>query len=90
MSIQRKDLHPYFKNLIRFSGKLVLVEGTIKLRVILGTWPSVINMDVDFLVVHIPNITYNTILGRMSLNKVKAIISTPYLLMKFLTPYKVG
>ena len=62
------------------------MEGTIRLRVTLGTWPAVVSMDVNFLIIDAPNNAYNVILGRTSLNKARAIISTPYLLMKFLTP----
>ena len=62
------------------------MEGIVKLRVMLGMWPTVVNMDVDFLTVNIPNNAYNTILGRMSLNKARVIISTLHLLMKLLMP----
>ena len=55
----------------------------IRLRVTLGTWPIVADMDIDFLVVEGLNNAYNSFLGRMSLNKAKAIILTPHLLMKF-------
>ena len=41
-------------------------------------------MDVDFLIVEAPNNTYNAIMGKTLLNKAKAIISTPHLLIKFL------
>ena len=61
------------------------VEGTLRLRVTLGTWPMVVNMDIDFLIIDAPNNGYNVILGRMSLNKARAIISTTHLLMKFPT-----
>ena len=47
-------------------------------------------MDVEFLIVEAPNNTYNAIMGRTLLNKAKAIISTPHLLMKFLTPNGIG
>ena len=86
MNIKRRDLKPYPGNLVRFFGKQMSMEGVVKLRVTLGTWPSVVSMDVDFLIVNTPNIAYNAILGRMSLNKAKAIVLTPYLMMKFLTP----
>ena len=61
------------------------VEGTIRLRVTLRSWPVVVDMDIDFLVVEGLNNAYNAILGRMSLNKVKAITLILYLLMKFPT-----
>jgi hypothetical protein len=33
---------------------------------------------------------YNTILGIGALNKLGAIVSTPHLMMKFLTPNEIG
>ena len=84
MNITRFDLKPHNSNLIGFLGKQVLAKGMVKLRVALGAWPVVANMDIDFLIVNAPNNVYNIILGRTTLNKVKAIISTPHLLMKFL------
>ena len=53
------------------------VEGVVKLRVIMRAWPSIINMDVDFLIVDAPNNAYNAILGQMSLNKARVIVLTP-------------
>ena len=62
----------------------MLIKGIVRLRVMLGTWHVVVNMDIDFLIINALNNTYNVILGRMSLNKAKVIVSTPHLLMKFL------
>ena len=73
-----------------FFGKQVPMEGIMKLRVTLGTWPLVVNMDVDFLVVNTPNMAYNAILRRTSLNKARVMILTFHPLNKFLTPYRVG
>ena len=90
MGVRKFDLKPHEGSLIGFSGKHVLVEGLIRLRVTLGTWPVVVDMDVDFLVVEAPNMAYNAIMGRMSLNRAQAIISTSHLLMKFPTPKGIG
>ena len=56
MNISKVDLKPHNKNLIRFFGKQVLVEGIVKSRVIMGTWLLVINMEVGFLIVDALNI----------------------------------
>ena len=48
----------------------------MRLKVTMGTWPLVINMDIDFLVVDVPNHAYNAILGRTLLNTAKVIMST--------------
>ena len=68
----------------------MLVEGTVRLRVMMGTWLVVINMDVDFLIVDASNNAYNAILERTSLNKVKVIVSIRHLLMKFPMPKVIG
>ena len=61
------------------------VECIVKLRVTLGTWPSIVSMDVDFIVVDTLNIAYNAFLEKRYQKKEKAIVSTPHLLMKFTT-----
>ena len=55
----------------------------MKLRVMLGMWPLDVNVADDFLIVNALNNAYNAILARTSLNKRRAIISTPCLFMKF-------
>ena len=79
MDIKKSDLKPYEGNLIGFSGKHVPFESLIRLRVILGTWPSTVDMNVDFLMVDAPNTVYNAIMGRTSLDRAQAIVSTPSL-----------
>ena len=63
MGIKKSNLKPYEGSLIGFSRKHVLVEGLIRLRVTLGTWLAVMDMDVDFLVVDASNTAYNVIMG---------------------------
>ena len=75
MNISMADLKPHNGNLINFFGKQVLVEGMIKLRVTLGMWPTVVDMNIDFLVIEASNIAYNAIPRRMSLNKARVIVS---------------
>ena len=65
------------------------IEGTIRFRVTLGTWLAIVKMDIDFLIIDALNNAYDAILGRASLNKARAIVSTLHLLMKFLTPNKI-
>ena len=90
MRIKKVDLKPHKGSLIGFSGKHVPIEGLIRLRVTLGTWPAVVDMDIDFLVVDTPNTMYNAIMGQTSLNKAQVIMSMPHLLMKFPTLNGVG
>ena len=90
IGIRKANLKPHEGSLIGFSGKHVPVEGLIRLRVTLGTWPAVVDVDVNFFVVDTSNMAYNAIMGRMSLNRLQAIVSTPHLLMKFPTPKGIG
>ena len=64
MNIQKRDLRPYTKNLIRFSRKLMFIEGMVKVKVTPETCPLVVNMDVDFLVIDTLNMVYNAIMGK--------------------------
>ena len=86
INISKANLKPLNGNLIGFFGNQVPMEGIVKLRITMGTWLLVVSMDVDFLIINALNMAYNTILGRMSLNKVKAIVSISHLLMKFPMP----
>ena len=70
INIRKFDLRPHDGNLIGFFGKQVPIEGSIKLRVTLGTWMIVIDMDVDFLIIDALIMAYNTIMGRTSLDKI--------------------
>ena len=89
MNITKVDLKPYSGNLIEFSGKQMPVEDTVRLRVTLGMWHLIVNMNIDFLIVNAPNNAYNTILERTSLNEARVIILTPHLLMEFPTPCRI-
>ena len=77
MNIQKRDLKPNLRNLINFFGKQVSVECIVKLKVTLLTWPSIVSMDVNFLIVDTPNIAYNAFLGRMLPEKGKGNCFNP-------------
>ena len=80
----------YIGALVGFTEGQGQVDDAIRLQLTTGTQPCVKTMEIDFLVVSTRNNAYNTILGRSSLNKIRAIISTPHLLMKFLTNKGIG
>ena len=63
IGIKKTDLKPHEGRLIGYSGKHVLVEGLIRLKVTLDTWPAMVDLDVDFLVVDTSNTAYNAIMG---------------------------
>lgn len=63
-------------------GDRLLPLGTICLLVIARTGEHQDTLVVDFLVIDCPS-AYNTILGRSTLNRLKVVTSTYYLLMRF-------
>ncbi|XP_077246054.1 uncharacterized protein LOC143885898 [Tasmannia lanceolata] len=70
-----------------FSGGSILIEGRIDLPVTFGTEPCQKTIMQTFLVVKVPS-TYNAIIGRPTLKKLEAVVSTPHLKVKF--PMKAG
>ena len=75
----------YIGTLIGFVEGQVQVDGMVRLQLAIGSQPCVMTMEIDFLIVSTHNSTYDAILGRPSLNKIRVIVSTPHLLMKFPT-----
>ena len=65
------------------------IEGIITLPVTVDIEPHQKTLRLTFLVVKVPS-AYNTILGRPSLNAFRAMVWTYHLLVKFLTPHRVG
>lgn len=64
------------------------MEGVIILSTMVGTSPQWMTVQLEFLMMKIPSV-YNAILRCPSLNAFKPMISTYYLLMKFLTKYGI-
>ncbi|XP_058070992.1 uncharacterized protein LOC131220032 [Magnolia sinica] len=82
MGIDRSRLQPVRTSLHGFAGDKIILEGTISRPVIAGEGQNQVTLLVDFLVVNTPS-TYNVILGRPSLNSMRAVVSTYHLIMKF-------
>ncbi|XP_077214533.1 uncharacterized protein LOC143849414 [Tasmannia lanceolata] len=82
-------LTPVEWSIYGFSGGSISIEGRIDLPVTFGTEPRQQTIMQTFLIVKVPS-TYNAIIGRPSLNKLEAIISTPHLKIKFPTKAGVG
>jgi len=89
MRLGRDQLRPVCLPLIGFGGMKVQPIGTITLPVVVGLYPQQITKEVNFLVVDCSS-SYNAIIGRPTLNSWKAVTSTYYLLVKFLTEYGIG
>ena len=89
MGIGRERLEPVNTHLRGFSGEKVLPLGSIHLVLTLGDPPCQATTTVRFLIVDSPS-AYNVLLGRPSLNAIKAIPSSYHMVIKFPTTNGVG
>ena len=89
MGIGRKKLEPVSTHLQGFSGEKVLPLGSIHLVLTLGDPTCMATTAVKFLIVDAPY-AYNMLLGRPSLNAIKAIPSAYHMMIKFPTTNGVG
>uniref|UniRef100_A0A2N9HHE1 Uncharacterized protein n=1 Tax=Fagus sylvatica TaxID=28930 RepID=A0A2N9HHE1_FAGSY len=70
-------------------GTSVYPLGIISLPIIAGTYPKQATKRVEFLVVDCPS-AYNVIIGRPTLNRLRAVTSTYHLLVRFPTEHGIG
>ena len=89
MGIGREKLELVNTHLRGFSGEKVLPLGSIQLVLTLGEPPCQATITARFLIVDAPS-TYNMLLGRPSLNAIKAIPSAYHMIIKFPTIHGVG
>ena len=89
MGIGREKLEPVSTHLRGFSGEKVLPLGSIQLILTLGDHSCQATTAVKFLIVDAPS-AYNMLLGRPSLNAIKAIPSAYHMMIKFPTTGGVG
>ena len=89
MGIGRERLEPVNTHLRGFSGEKVLPLGSIQLVLTLGEPPCQATTTARFLIVDAPS-AYNMLLGRPSLNAIKAIPSAYHMMIKFPTVSEVG
>ncbi|XP_059654529.1 uncharacterized protein LOC132301280 [Cornus florida] len=89
MKIGKEKLRPTRSPLVGFTGDKVYPLGAVIFLVTAGTSPKQVTVMVNFLVVDCPSV-YNVILGRATLNSMRAITSTYHLLMRFPTEHGVG
>ncbi|GMN62259.1 hypothetical protein TIFTF001_031341 [Ficus carica] len=82
-------LTPIQTPLYGFAGDCVRATGTVNLPVAIGDGPERVTRMVEFIVVDRPS-AYNVILGRPTLNAIKAVVSTYHLAMKFPTEEGIG
>ena len=89
MGIGGEKLEPVSTHLRGFSREKVLPLGSIQLVLTLGDPPCQATTTVRFLIVDAPS-AYNVLLGRPSLNAIKAIPSVYHMVIKFPTTNGVG
>ena len=88
IKLDKKRIKPFTLPLVSFTGDRIVPKGIVTLTVIAGTYPVQITKNIDFLIVNCPS-TYNIILGRPALNRLREAILTNYLKVKFPTTLKV-
>ena len=89
MLLDKDKLRPMDALLVGFTGDKVCPIGIVTLPITVGTHPKTVSKTVDFLVVDCPS-AYNAIIGRPTLNRLRAVTSTYHLLLKFPTEHGIG
>jgi len=83
MCISEADIQPYNEQIVGFSGERVDTKGYIDLYTNFGEEDGLHKtINVRYLQVNAQT-SYNILLGRPSIKRLKAIVSTPHLAMKF-------
>ena len=89
MKVDKKRIRPFTSPLVSFTGDRIVLRGIVTLTVIIGTYLAQVTKEIDFFIVNCPS-TYNIILGRPTLKRLKVVTSTYHLKVKFPTAYGVG
>ena len=76
---------PYDNHVVGFSGERVGTKGYIELYTTFGEEKNYKAIRIRYLVID-ANTSYNILLGRPSINRLMAIVSTPHLAMEFSSP----
>ncbi|XP_057452760.1 uncharacterized protein LOC130744605 [Lotus japonicus] len=82
LGLKESDLKPYTGCLVGFTGDRAKVRGYVELDTAFGEGEYVKKFQVKYLVLPC-KATYNVLLGRDTLNKICAIISTAHLTVKY-------
>ena len=89
MKLDKDKLQPMDALLVGFIGDKVCPVGIITLPITVGTYPKTVSKTVDFLIVNCPS-AYNVTIGRLTLNRLRAVTSTYHFLIKFPTEHGIG
>nr|XP_027082689.1 uncharacterized protein LOC113705025 [Coffea arabica] len=89
LKLARESMTPVRTPLVGFGGHIVYPEGMVTLTVTVGRHPRCRTIPVNFVIVKADS-PYNLLLGRPTLNVLRAVYSTYHLSFKFLTPAGVA
>ena len=89
LKVDSKRLRPFESPLVSFSGDKVYPWGIVTLIVTTGSYPFQVTNKHNLLVVDSPSF-YNVIIGRPTLNCLKAVTSTYCVKVKFLIEQGIG
>ena len=73
MKLDKKRIKPFTSPLVSFTGDKIIPRGIVTLIVTARTYPAQIIKEINFLIVDYP-LTYNIILGRPTLNRLRAVM----------------
>ncbi|XP_057452591.1 uncharacterized protein LOC130744421 [Lotus japonicus] len=82
LGLTDKDLMPYTRTLVGFSGEQVWVRDYLDLDTVFGVDENAKLLRVRYLVLQVVE-SYNVIIGRNTLNRLCAVISTVHLAVKY-------
>ena len=77
MKLDKIRIRPFTSPLVSFTGDKIVPRGIVTLIVIASTYPAQVTKEIDFLIVDCLS-TYNIILGRPTLNRLRPATSTYY------------
>jgi hypothetical protein len=80
MKLNKEKLRPMDTPFVGFTGDKVCPVGIVMLPIIVGTHLKQVSKTVDFIVVDCPSV-YNAVIGRPTLNNLRAVTSTYHLLV---------
>nr|XP_027090363.1 uncharacterized protein LOC113711395 [Coffea arabica] len=89
LKLTREQLTPVRTPLVGFGGHVVHPDGMVTLMVTIGRHPRCRTVPVSFTVVKADS-PYNMLIGRPTLNALRAVYSTYHLSLKFPTPAGVA
>ncbi|RZS19174.1 hypothetical protein BHM03_00051530 [Ensete ventricosum] len=84
LGLTDRDLAPLTSTLTRFTGDSVSPMGATMIPITFGGEPKSKTLLVSFMVAKLPS-AYNAIIGRPTLNRLRAVVSTYHRILKFPT-----